>query len=243
MSLTCIILAGGIGSRMNKDYPKVLYKVNGEIMLIRILKKMMKLNPQKIVIIVGKYHKQIKECVDYNINNINVIEYALQPEPLGTGDAVKYTIPFLLDNSNNIIINGDTPFIKTKTIRNIIKSFDSEIYDILITGINVTDPFGYGRIEEYGTNSARIIEEASCTEEQRKNIFVNTGIYVAKTTFLQKFIPELKNNNSKKEYYLTDILDLSNKIKIYSLKEDQIKEIFNINTPTDLEKAENLQKD
>ena len=49
-----IILAGGNGSRMNMDLPKVCCLINSKPMIIHILETVMKTQPTKIFIILGK---------------------------------------------------------------------------------------------------------------------------------------------------------------------------------------------
>ena len=38
---------------------------------------------------------------------------------------------------------------------------------------------------------------------------VNTGIYIVKAEILQKYLPRIKNENSKGEFYLTDLVSLA----------------------------------
>ena len=209
-------------------------------MLIKIVRKVMKLNPSKIVIVVGKYENEIRDCILNNISSNDIIQYVHQPQALGTGNAVKHALNILDKDGINMIINGDTPFIKTKTLKDIIDVFKKE-NEILVTGINIKNPFGYGRIES-DNNKARIVEESMCTEKQKSNTLVNTGIYVTKTEFLAYAIPQIQNTNHKGEYFLTDILKFSNSSQIHCLEPHKIREIFNINTKDDLMEAEIINK-
>ena len=60
-----IILAGGLGKRMNSETPKVLHQLCGKPMIVHIIEKVIQLNPKKIYIVVGKYRDIIKETIDY----------------------------------------------------------------------------------------------------------------------------------------------------------------------------------
>jgi bifunctional UDP-N-acetylglucosamine pyrophosphorylase / glucosamine-1-phosphate N-acetyltransferase len=232
-NLIATVLAGGLGSRMSKTFPKVLYKVNNKIMIIQIIKKISKLSPYQIIIIVGKYHQEIKNCIDEHIKDTSIITYVFQPEPLGTGHAIACTLPILPSNRPNLIINGDTPLIKSKTLATIVSSFNARD-QLLVTGINIDNPINYGRIIK--NQQTEIIEELSCTDEQKKVKLINTGIYVANTDFLKTAIPQIKNGNSKGEYYLTDMLLFSEHTNLYILENSQVGEIVNINTLEDLNK-------
>ena len=58
-----IIMAGGLGKRMNSDLPKVLHKIKGKPMILHILEKSIELNVNKIIIVVGKHYNVIKETL------------------------------------------------------------------------------------------------------------------------------------------------------------------------------------
>ncbi|MEM3062952.1 MAG: NTP transferase domain-containing protein, partial [Nitrososphaerota archaeon] len=81
------ILAGGLGRRMNSELPKVLLMVKGETMITRIVRQAIQLEPDKILIVVGKYRSMIMDEIEKKIGRIDIIEYVYQEFPLGTGDA------------------------------------------------------------------------------------------------------------------------------------------------------------
>jgi len=238
-NLTVIVMAGGIGKRMESSIPKVLHKINGIPMIIKILKQVEKLSPDRIILIVGKFKHQIENIVNkYNIQNII---YTIQKKPLGTGDAVKQTIHLLKKNSYNLILSGDVPLIKYNTLQNII---ENNKYPLQITCIEINRPEGYGRIILTNDQFERIVEHKDCTEKQRKIKLVNCSIYVAKTEILQKLLPLIQNNNRQKEYYLTDIVHLAklNNISVGHFELDKIKykEILNANTKKQLTEIKNI---
>src|SRR5687767_3311129 len=111
-NLYVTLLAGGMGKRMQSDLPKVLHKVKGEAMIVRLLKQVVQLNPVKILVVVGKFRDMIKNEIENHIND-NRIVYINQEQPLGTGDAVKCTLHEFNDGSVvNIILNGDVPMLQ-----------------------------------------------------------------------------------------------------------------------------------
>ncbi len=69
-------------------------------------------------------------------------------------------------------------------------------------------PNGYGRIIR-GANDAvlRITEAKDCNPEELLINEVNSGVYAVDSSFLKPAIDSLQNNNSQKEYYLTDIVE------------------------------------
>src|SRR5439155_866224 len=97
------ILAGGLGKRMNSTIPKVLHEVDKKPMLVRIINEVLLLNPFKIILIVGEF-KNIIEATLKKYINIDYIEFVLQKIPLGTGNAVLYSLEYLPENGINLII-------------------------------------------------------------------------------------------------------------------------------------------
>ncbi|QGR53719.1 glycosyltransferase [Moumouvirus maliensis] len=240
------ILAGGLGKRMQSDIPKVLHKVKGQAMIVRLINQIIKLNPDKILIVVGKYHTIIKQEIEKNINDHRIV-YVDQPEPKGTGDAVKCTLKhFENEDFDNIILNGDVPMIQHTTIYDIYNFYNNNSKKILITSIHLSDPINNGRIiVDNNGEFYEIVEEKDCNKEQKKINLVNCGIYICNSGVLLKYIPKINNNNSQNEYYLTDLVKLykqdnNNKVDLFILPKNKEIEIYNINTKQQLEYIENL---
>jgi len=247
-----LIMAGGLGKRMESDLPKVLHNVNVPNypsiynitypMIIHVILKAITINPTKIYIIVGKYKDIIKDTIDKYINlniitNSELIEYVYQGESLGTGHAILCALPQIADyiNDSALILSGDVPLISENTLTNLIDDENK----LLITRLN--NPTGCGRIIMDNKNGIiNIIEEKDCSLTEKMIKLVNCGIYQIKVKDLLKLIPQIGNNNNAKEYYLTDIITLmiNNNIKIgyYELPEVKQYEITNINTKHDLDK-------
>jgi bifunctional N-acetylglucosamine-1-phosphate-uridyltransferase/glucosamine-1-phosphate-acetyltransferase GlmU-like protein len=235
-----IILAGGMGKRMQSSIPKVLHKVDDVPMLVRLINEMNKLNPDKIIIVVGQSQKIIDETVRRYIdfNKINIV-YALQKEPLGTGHAVLCTLDLLEDNAITLIVNGDNPLLTSDLMQNAINYSIDYNNELQITAIDAEKPMGSGRIIIKDNIFEKIVEEKDCNEEEKKITLVNRGIYVILSDVLKKYIPLIKNNNAQKEYYLTDIVEIckdSVKIGIYRVDRSKESELININTKEQLDK-------
>lgn len=242
MNLVVTILAGGLGKRMNSDLPKVLHLFKNKPMLIHIIEQSLLLKPKKIVIITGKFDLLIRDTVQKYIPMINLtkISFIVQDTPLGTGHAIKCCLSQFDNNSNVLILNGDTPKINHELL---LKFINSSEENSLLT-CNIDDSTGYGRIinNDQG-NILKIVEEKDASEEEKKIKIINSGIYKIKSQDLLNFIPQIKNNNKQKEYYLTDIIELftQNNIKIqsYIINNDENKYILGVNT---IEQLINLEK-
>jgi bifunctional N-acetylglucosamine-1-phosphate-uridyltransferase/glucosamine-1-phosphate-acetyltransferase GlmU-like protein len=234
-----LLMAGGLSKRFITDenkIPKVVYPINNKPMIIHIIEQIIKLkNIEKIILIVNNlYYEEIKKCVDTYINNENLFHYIFQNNVNGTGGAIQCTLNYIekFKDTNALIISGDTPYIKSETIQNLLNKNNS----LLITELE--DPKHNGRIIIKNNSIKEIVEYKDCDDEQKLIKYVNCGIYNFEINNLLRFIPLLNNNNKSKEYYLTDIIKMisDNNIDInyFVLEKEKQIEIYNINTPEDL---------
>ena len=170
-------MAGGLGTRMESDIPKVIHKLAGLPMINHILHNLRKLkNIKQILIVVGKYRNEIQEAIESEADlNLSNITYVNQVEALGTGHAIQCCISELIKypNSNTLILSGDVPMFSTNSMINLINNLDKA--RIVITTIN--NPTGYGRIIINDEKFERIVEQNDCTPEQLSILKVNCGIY------------------------------------------------------------------
>jgi len=204
--LSVIIMAGGLGKRMNSDLPKVLHKVGDVPMLVRVIRQVKKLNPENIYIVVGQYKPIIeKTLINYGIEDI---QYVLQETPQGTGHAVQCCVEDLENDESDyiLVLNGDNPLIQSNTLKKMVKNTEK---CKIMTAI-YEDQRGSGRIvvNEISNEFEKIVEEKDCNEEQYKIKRVNAGIYLFEREVLINNIMKLDNNNVQNEYYLTDVIEI-----------------------------------
>jgi UDP-N-acetylglucosamine diphosphorylase/glucosamine-1-phosphate N-acetyltransferase len=242
-NLVITILAAGEGKRMRTDLPKVLHHYKEKPMLVRIVESVRELNPNKIVIITGKYHTVIIQTLSKYIDIFGLI-FVRQQEPLGTGHAIKCCLDEFVSEDKILILNGDMPLITSDILHHFIKKSNGSC-NILVA--RFSNPHGYGRIiYDKDGDFMGIIEEKDCTDQERKVDIINTGIYYITGHILREFIPLISNNNVQKEYYLTDIVKIvkSNTwdvIDTILLDEINNKYVSGVNTPEELEKLEELE--
>ena len=250
-NLLISIMAGGMGKRMESNIPKVLHKLGELPLIVHIINTCLKLNPEKILIIVGKYKNIIEREISQYIDTIIIqrkIEYIIQKEALGTGDAIKSCIEIYKNNIEyiNLILSGDVPLINYQTLLEFIKS--TKNCGLLINELDF--PYGYGRIIMNNNDFLKIVEEKDCNDEERKINIVNSGIYCISCELLVNFLPLINNNNKQNEYYLTDILEIiknnenneNNEINIILLKKNKNYEVLGINNKEQLQELENIYK-
>lgn len=242
MVLTVLIMAGGLGKRMESNLPKVLHKVLDIPMIVRVLRTAKKLKPTKIGIIVGQYKNIIKNII-LQYENLDLIEFIIQQNPKGTGHAIQCSVTFLSRNSKVLILSGDNPLIHYSTLENLI-SYKNKC--VLMTTI-LDNPNGCGRIIRNNNKFIKIVEDKDCSKEEKLIKMINCGIYMFNSNHLLNNIMKLNNNNSQNEYYLTDVVELikdNEKIDIglYELPKEEQYQLVGVNTKKQLEELNSFMK-
>jgi UDP-N-acetylglucosamine diphosphorylase/glucosamine-1-phosphate N-acetyltransferase len=249
--LVTIIMAGGLGKRMNSDLPKVLHKIAGVPMICHILTKLKNLSSdKKVMIVVGKYKQIIEETINDFLQEkdlqffIEKIQYIDQIEPMGTGHAIQCCRSELLkyQNANVLILSGDVPLISSQLMMKMITNLNT----IRIAVTRLENSTGYGRILEKDGKFDKIVEEKDCNAEQKTIQKVNCGLYAVDCNTLCRYLPYLKNNNSQNEYYLTDIIEIIkceehiDAVEMYEISKKSQHEIMGVNTIQQLEELEKI---
>lgn len=252
--LVVVIMAGGLGTRMNSDLPKVIHKINGIPMINYIIGNVYELhnqkqvNVKKIFIVVGKYKPQIKAEIDEYLQNIqkntilhNMIEYVHQENPMGTGHAIQCCVEHLkhYNHSNTLILSGDVPLFSTQSMYHLIDNVDK--IKIMVTSID--NPHGYGRIVMKDQQFDKIVEHNDCNDDEINITKVNCGIYVIDTEILCKWAFTIQKNNKKGEYYLTDIVEIikreeNTNVQLYELPSEKRFEVAGVNNMEQLKELE-----
>ena len=227
MMNNAIILAAGKGTRMKTELPKCAFPLLKKPMVTYIVEALESINIDQIICVVGHKKEVLQDILK------DRVKYAIQEEQLGTGHAVKCALDFIDDNGYSIILPGDTPLIDKEILDQLIEVHKSNKNDFTIGTIVLDNPFGFGRIVRDSSNSVlRIVEEKDASEEERKIKEINTGLFLVDNFLLKKALLEIKNNNAKGEYYLTDIVEiLSKEAKIGTFT---IKDTYKLNGINDL---------
>ena len=202
MSTSVIILAAGKGTRMRSNLPKVLQPLAGRPLLGHVIETAKKLNAANIITIYGHGGDKVQQA--FAQENVQWVE---QAEQLGTGHAVKVTLPVLPTEGVSLILSGDVPCVTQETLQRLLDAAAQT--GIGIVTLTVDDATGYGRIVRENGQIQAIVEHKDATEEQRKIKEFNTGIYCVSNAKLHQWLPKLSNKNAQGEYYLTDIIAMA----------------------------------
>lgn len=233
--MNIIILAAGIGKRMESTLPKVLHPLAGKPLLAHVIDTAKTLNPTKLFIIYGYGGNIIPNT--FMDTNLSFIKQDVQ---LGTGHAVAQAIRYLDNSAPTLILYGDVPMIKVATLKKLIKQAGKNKFAIIT--IKLKNPTGYGRIIREQEKIVRIVEQKDANVIEQKIQEINTGIFITPTTKLSRWLAMLTNNNAQREYYLTDIIKhaIMDNIEIVSIQPNNITEILGVNNKIQLAKLERL---
>ncbi|MBD8629095.1 bifunctional UDP-N-acetylglucosamine diphosphorylase/glucosamine-1-phosphate N-acetyltransferase GlmU [Oxalobacteraceae sp. CFBP 8753] len=203
--MNVVILAAGMGKRMQSALPKVLHPLAGKPLLRHVIDTARGLNPQKLCVIYGHGGAAVPEMVATVAESTgSTIDTALQEPQQGTGHAVMQAVPQLDDDQPTIVLYGDVPLTTVDTLRRLVEAAGSDKLGILT--VEQANPFGLGRIVREDGKIVRIVEEKDATEAERAIKEINSGIMAIPTRHLKKWLAALSNNNAQGEYYLTDIV-------------------------------------
>lgn len=227
MEISALILAAGAGTRMKSKIPKVLHKILGRPMISYVLDCVKSIGASKVGIVIGVGAKEVMEELG------DSYKYILQPEQLGTGDAVaKARTLFREQKGYMLVLCGDTPLLKVSTIQSMIDLAEKEKPAGVILTAKVPDPTGYGRIlrDNWGVIKS-IVEERDAKPEEKMIAEVNAGVYLFNLSDLWLALEKIEPNNKQKEYYLTDIFSIlyDQSKKVLSVKSQDLDEYRGIN--------------
>lgn len=200
---TAIVLAAGKGTRMKSPLPKVLHPVAGIPMVLRAIQSLQKAGSREIRLVVGHGQGLVRQVVEST--GVQCFE---QKEQLGTANAVASAKIETLEGEV-LIMNGDHPLIFSDDIKNLIESFRELKADLAVVSAVVKSPGDLGRIIRQNNNLKAIVEARDASAETLKIREINTGLYIVKAELLKELLPKIKNENSKKEFYLTDLILLA----------------------------------
>jgi bifunctional UDP-N-acetylglucosamine pyrophosphorylase / glucosamine-1-phosphate N-acetyltransferase len=207
-----IILAAGKGLRMVSELPKVLHEVGGRAMLDWTIAAAAGAGVSKTIVVTGAHAPAVG---DYVAKAIGPNSTAVQDPPLGTGHAVRAAEAALAGFDGDVIIlYGDAPFVTAARIEEMF-ALRAARNAVVVLAFEAADPTGYGRVVRGGDGSLeRIVEHRDASEEERRNKLCNSGVMCADAKTLFRLLAQVKNENAKNEYYLTDVVDLARKAAI-----------------------------
>ena len=231
-----VVLAAGLGTRMKSNLPKVLHPVAGRPMIGYILDRLKKFESQQTLVIVPP---DVPNIVDY-VTPMKTVE---QTAPLGTGHALLAARDNLKDFDGDVlVVFGDTPLLTKKTIESLLTARRQRIDPaVVVLGFRPSNPGEYGRLVlDSEGELEKVVEFSEASDAQKEIKLCNAGIMAFDGKRLVSLLDALNNDNSKEEYFLTDIVGIARQKRwICSyVKTENPKEVMGINTLRELAEVE-----
>lgn len=243
MKTHVVIMAGGKGTRMRSELPKVLHMLAGETLIRRVLSAVQGVDKEPTIIVGYGAEEVIRSTGEEH-------HYVLQKEQWGTGHAVSLAVKQLEGRPIDrlIAVPGDHPLLSTETLRELVNAHAETEATIALGTIVVPDFDDWrasfteaGRVvrDEQG-NVLRIVERKDASPSELAITELNVSFYCFDFAWLCENIDALSNANAAKEYYLTDFIGIAQKQgkKVVAMPITRAEEGFGVNSPEQLARAE-----
>jgi len=237
--MNVVILAAGMGKRMQSALPKVLHPLAGKPLLSHVLDTARSLSASRLCVIYGHGGAAVLEMLAKQPEKVAT---ALQEPQLGTGHAVMQALPELDDSAATLILYGDVPLTTSASLQALVDVAGKDKLGILT--VVQDDPTGLGRIVRENGEIVRIVEQKDANEAERAIKEINSGILVVPTARLKQWLGALKNNNAQGEYYLTDIVAMAvaDGVPVVSAQPSAQWEVAGVNSKVQLAELERIHQ-
>lgn len=201
-----ILLAAGKSTRMQSRRSKVLHEVGGRALLDWSLSLAQDLSCARRIVVVGT-DPEVRAAA---IARVGASDVVVQDPPLGTGHAALQARDALATAGGvTAVMFADTPLIPIAALQELYARVEAA-GGVAVLGFEAAEPGAYGRLIEDGAGGlARIVEAKDANPAERAIRLCNSGVMAAPTALLFDLLAQVRNENAKGEYYLTDIVALA----------------------------------
>ena len=191
---------------MRSSLPKVLHSVGGRTLIAHVLGAAMKAGGDDIAVVVGPGHDAVVREIRALVPKAKIFE---QRRRHGTAHAVLAARKAIEREPDDILVMfGDTPLVRPQ-ILNELRHALARGAAVAVLGFRPAHPTGYGRLITRGDELLAIVEERDATTEQRAITLCNGGLMAFAGRGALKILDRIDNNNSKREFYLTDAVAIA----------------------------------
>jgi bifunctional UDP-N-acetylglucosamine pyrophosphorylase / glucosamine-1-phosphate N-acetyltransferase len=198
-TLSAVVMAAGLGTRMRSATPKHLHPLLGRRMVDWVLAAVEPLGPEPLVVVASP------ETAD-GFDGTGGTLVAVQEEPRGTGDAVASARRSLDGVAGDVLVlSGDTPLVTVELLQELLDGHRAAGAEVTVLSLVLTEPGEYGRVIRDGAGGlAAIVEAKDAAPAELAVTEVNSSIYVFRAAALWNAIERLEPQNVQGELYLTD---------------------------------------
>ena len=237
--ISVVIAAAGKGSRSKLNYPKTLFKVKNKSIITRLLEVTNHIDSQPNIIVSEDNYQQIRDVV---LKTNKSCRFFFQKKQLGMGNAL-LSIDFKELNEDILLLWGDIPFVRKKTLDKIYSEYFNKKLDFIFPTLNSDN--GYTKvIRGFENNVQGVLESKEESMDGFGNCERDIGVFLFNRDIIFKFLNEPFHNKigkvSKEHGFLYIIEHLVNQgKKVHALKIAKDIEALSLNTYED---SQNLKK-
>jgi bifunctional UDP-N-acetylglucosamine pyrophosphorylase / glucosamine-1-phosphate N-acetyltransferase len=232
-----LVMAAGEGTRMRSSLPKMLHPVCGRPMVAWPILAAREAGAGRVVAIDSPKQNSVPGLPDK-------VQIVTQPEPDGTGGAVRAALPLIEEAETVLVLSGDHPLITAENIAGLLDAHARAGAAATMLTIELDDPGSYGRVVRTASGEVERVVEAKAagdaSPEQLAIGEINAGTYVFQGTPLAEALGRLSNDNAQREYYLPDVLPLLREAghSVAAHLSDDLAVTMGVNTRADLAAVE-----
>lgn len=221
---------------MRSQIPKVMHPIGGLPMIAHVLHAAQAAGCARIGVVIAPGMGSVAEAV---MALAPAAALVTQREQLGTGHAVRMAQPALQDFTGNLLVlYGDTPLVTPTTMQKLLAALGGETA-VCVLGFRPQQPGAYGRLVVENGQLTRIVEAREATEDERAIALCNSGVMALRGDIAWELVGALQNDNTKGEYYLTDIVALAIARGLRAqIVEADAREVLGVNSRAELSVAE-----
>lgn len=219
-----IVLAAGKGTRMQSSTNKVMHHILHKPMIGLLVDNLKKVDVDKIIVVTGHQREQIETYLG------DSVEYAVQDEQKGTGDAVSRATQLHGVKGSTLILLGDCALIQPETLTEIFASHEG--HDLTVMTAQLKDPGSYRRIiRDNQGQIERIVGNRDLTDIERNINEISVGVYCVDNELLFKYLPEIEDDENTYELNIIKLVEIMKKNghSIQSLRAEDYQEFLGVN--------------
>jgi len=197
-------MAAGLGTRMKSRTPKLLHPLLGRPMVAFVVDAARTVTGRRPLVVTSPATAAVREALDD-------VDFALQAEPRGTGDAVAAALAQLpADVDEILVLTGDAPLLEPGLLETLLEERRLDQAAIGLVAVDAIEPGRLGRVirDDAGTVE-RIVERKDATDEEIAVNEINSGLYVFDAAWLRGRIGSLSPSPKTGELYLTELVELA----------------------------------
>jgi bifunctional UDP-N-acetylglucosamine pyrophosphorylase/glucosamine-1-phosphate N-acetyltransferase len=197
---TAVILAAGLGTRMKSRLPKAAHAIAGRPMLSHLIGACAEVFGRILVVIGPEMDALARLAAPHGV--------FVQHDRLGTGHAALQAAAGFGDGDVAVLF-ADNPLIEAATLRRLLDQRVAAGAGLALMAMRPADPARYGRLITADGAVSRIVEWADATDDERAIDLCNAGALCGPADRLLAWLREIRPDNAKQEYYLTDLVGLA----------------------------------